>query len=81
MSFAHDVERALDVVVDLVNTDPASIGEELLPDPDALQAFVVRHDLSDVDRITDEDLAAVQAIRRRCGRYSSPGAPKARQSC
>ena len=34
VSFAHDVERALDVVVDLVNTDPASIGEELLPDPD-----------------------------------------------
>jgi predicted RNA-binding Zn ribbon-like protein len=64
VSFAHDVERALDVVVDLVNTDPASLGGELLPDPDSLQAFVVRHDLSDVDRITDEDLAAVQAIRQ-----------------
>ncbi len=63
MSFAHDVERALDVIVDLVNTDPASTGEEMLPDPDALREFVVRHDLSDVHRITDEDLAAVQAIR------------------
>lgn len=63
MTFAHDVEHALNVVVDLVNTDPASAGEELLPDTDALYEFVVQHDLSEVDRITDEDLVAVQAIR------------------
>jgi predicted RNA-binding Zn ribbon-like protein len=63
VTFAHDVERALDVVVDLVNTDPAGAGEELLPDAAALQEFVVRHDLSDVDRVTEQDLAAVRAIR------------------
>ena len=44
MTFAHDVERALDVIVDLVNSDPASAGEELLPDPESLREFVVRHD-------------------------------------
>jgi CGNR zinc finger/Putative stress-induced transcription regulator len=63
VTFAHDVEHALDVVVDLVNTDPASAGEELLPDTDALHEFVVLHDLSEVDRITDEDLTAVRSIR------------------
>jgi CGNR zinc finger/Putative stress-induced transcription regulator len=63
VTFAHDVERALDIVVDLVNTDPASTGEELLSDTDALHEFVVRHDLSEIDRIMDDDLAAVRAIR------------------
>lgn len=63
MSFAHDVERSLDVIVDLVNTDPASAGEELLSDTDALREFVVRHDLSEIDDITDNDLVAVRAIR------------------
>jgi predicted RNA-binding Zn ribbon-like protein len=63
VTFAHDVEHALDVVVDLVNTDPTSAGEELLPDTDALHEFVVRHDLSEIDRITDDDLASVRAIR------------------
>jgi predicted RNA-binding Zn ribbon-like protein len=61
--FAHDVERALDVVVDLVNTNPVSTGNERLPDPEALREFVVRHDLSEVGRITADDLAAVREIR------------------
>jgi len=63
VTFAHDVERALDVIVDLVNSDPASAGEELLPDPESLREFVVRHDLSEISRITDDDLAPVRAIR------------------
>ncbi|MGH8777161.1 MAG: CGNR zinc finger domain-containing protein [Jiangellaceae bacterium] len=65
MTFAHDVERSLDVVVDLVNTDPASAGEELLPDVSALSRFVVVHDVSDVGRLTQADLDAVRAIRPR----------------
>jgi predicted RNA-binding Zn ribbon-like protein len=63
VTFAHDVERALDVIVDLVNTDPASTGEELLPNVDALHEFVARHDLSEISGITDDDLTAVRAIR------------------
>ena len=63
MTFAHDVERSLDIVVDLVNTDPASAGEELLPHVDALREFVARHDLSEISHVTDDDLAAVRAIR------------------
>ena len=65
MTFAHDVERSLGVVVALVNTDPASCGEELLPDLDALHAFVVSHDVSEVGRLTREELANVRAVRYR----------------
>jgi predicted RNA-binding Zn ribbon-like protein len=63
VTFAHDVERSLNIVVDLVNTDPASAGEDLLPDANTLREFVVRHDLSEVGRITEDDLTAVRAIR------------------
>jgi predicted RNA-binding Zn ribbon-like protein len=63
VTFAHDVEHALNVVVDLVNTDPISAGEELLPSIDALHEFVIRHDLSEVDQITEDDVVAVRAIR------------------
>jgi predicted RNA-binding Zn ribbon-like protein len=63
VTFAHDVERSLDIVVDLVNTDPASAGEELLTDVHALQEFVVQNDLSEVDQVTNDDLLAVRAIR------------------
>lgn len=65
MTFAHDVERSLDVVVDLVNTDPRSAGEEQLPDLDALDDFVVQHDVSDVGRLTLDELKAVRAVRPR----------------
>ena len=64
-----------------MNTDPASIGEELLPDPDSLEAFVVRHDLSDVDRITDEDLAAVQAIRQPLREVFLAGSAEGSANC
>jgi predicted RNA-binding Zn ribbon-like protein len=63
VTFAHDVEHSLGIVVDLVNTDPASTGDELLPDRNALHEFVVEHNVSEVGRITDDDLAAVRAIR------------------
>jgi predicted RNA-binding Zn ribbon-like protein len=63
VTFAHDVEHSLEVVVDLVNTDPASCGEELLPDVATLREFVERHDVSDVGRLADADLTAVRAIR------------------
>lgn len=65
MSFGHDVEHSLAVVVDLVNTDPDSAGEELLPDIASLRAFVADHRLSDVGTLTSSDLDAVHELRPR----------------
>lgn len=65
MTFTHDVEHSLSTVVDLVNTDPAACGEERLPDIERLRAFVDHHAVSDVGRLTQDDLDAVQAARPR----------------
>jgi len=63
VTFTHDVEHALAVVVDLVNTDPATGGQELLPDVTALAAFVKESDISGVGRLTRADLDAVRQLR------------------
>lgn len=63
MTFTHDVEHSLATVVDLVNTDPAAAGQELLPDITALATFVKEYDISGVGRVTRADLDAVHAIR------------------
>lgn len=63
MTFTHDVEHALAVVVDLVNTDPATGGQELLPHLTALAAFVKENDISSVGRLTRSDLDAVRVLR------------------
>lgn len=65
MTFSHDVEFALAIVVDLVNTDPTVAGVELLPDVDALKSFVVDHEISGVDTLTRSDLLAVRDLRGR----------------
>jgi hypothetical protein len=64
VTFTHDVEHALSTMVDLVNSDPAAGGEELLPDVASLEAFVVEHGISDVHHLTRDDVAAVHATRR-----------------
>ncbi len=63
MPFSHDTERALECLVDLVNSTPADGTDELLPDVETLREFVVRHHLSEVDTLTDGDLADVHALR------------------
>lgn len=63
MTFSHDVEHSLAAVVELVNTDPAAGGQELLPDVPALAAFVKEHEISDVGRLTRDDVDAVHTIR------------------
>jgi hypothetical protein len=65
VTFTHDVEHALSTMVDLVNTDPATGGEELLPDVAALEAFVHHHAVSDIGKLTQDDLVAVRATRPR----------------
>lgn len=76
MTFTHDVEHALSTVVDLVNTDPATGGEELLPDVAALNEFVAQHEISGVGRLTRADLDAIRAIREPLREVFSSDAPE-----
>jgi predicted RNA-binding Zn ribbon-like protein len=63
VTFSHDVQHSLDIVVDLVNSAPESAGQELVPDVDALRAFVAEHTISDVGPLNRDDLSQVQALR------------------
>jgi predicted RNA-binding Zn ribbon-like protein len=63
--FSHDTEHALATVVDLVNTAPATVGDEHLPDLAALQAFVDRNEISDVCDLDAGDLDATLRLRER----------------
>lgn len=65
MLITHDTECALGVLVELLNTAPEVSGREQLPDVAALDAFVLRRDISDIDSVTPADLAAVHALRTR----------------
>jgi hypothetical protein len=63
VTFSHDVQHSLGIVVDLVNTAPESSEQELLPDVDSLRAFVADHSISDVDALTQTDLMNVRGLR------------------
>jgi hypothetical protein len=63
--FSHDTEHALTIVVDLVNTAPATNGAEQLPDVAALRAFVDRWEISDAGRLDRGSLDEVHALRDR----------------
>jgi predicted RNA-binding Zn ribbon-like protein len=61
--FGHDAEHALLVAVDLVNTAPATRGEEGLPDVAALAELVRRGEVSGVGVLTARDLTEVRRLR------------------
>ena len=63
MLFSHDTVRALACAVDLVNSTPSPRSEDQLGDLDALGDLVSRHAVSDVTRLTLDDLAAVHRLR------------------
>jgi predicted RNA-binding Zn ribbon-like protein len=63
--FNHDVERSLEIVVDLVNTGPAASGAELLADTEALATWVRLQHLSDVGHLGNHDVAATRDVRER----------------
>ncbi|MFI6449000.1 CGNR zinc finger domain-containing protein [Kitasatospora sp. NPDC050543] len=63
MLITHDTECALSILVELLNTSPDACGSELLPDIAALEAFVVRQEISEVDSLTAADLRAVHELR------------------
>jgi predicted RNA-binding Zn ribbon-like protein len=61
----HDTRRALDSVVDLLNTAPRGRAREALETPADLRAFVARRRLSEVGRVDEADVRAVRAVRAR----------------
>ncbi|MCX4692531.1 CGNR zinc finger domain-containing protein [Streptomyces sp. NBC_01408] len=61
----HDVQRALDVLVGLLNTAPDVCGREDLSDLAALRGFLARHGIGGPKAPAASDLAAV--LRVRCG--------------
>jgi predicted RNA-binding Zn ribbon-like protein len=61
--FSHDTEHSLACAVDLVNSAPRGGTAEGLPDLNALRELVVRHDVSEVGRLTAADLQAVRDLR------------------
>ncbi|MEV7413635.1 CGNR zinc finger domain-containing protein [Streptomyces sp. NPDC089919] len=65
MQIPHDTRKALDVVVDLVNTSPEPGEPDALSDVAALRAFVRQHDISDVGDLGARDLAGVRTVRGR----------------
>ncbi|MFR9798921.1 CGNR zinc finger domain-containing protein [Streptomyces sp. MS06] len=66
MLITHDTRRALDAVVDLVNTAPeGETTPDGLPDVAALADFVRKHQVSDVGVLSEHDLSAVHRIRAR----------------
>lgn len=65
MELSHDTQHALATVVDLINTAPRICGDDRLADTAALQAFVVKHAISEVGELTAADLDAVLSLRER----------------
>ena len=65
MDFGHDTECALSTVVELVNTAPGRSPRDGLTDLGALRDLVDRQKISDVGRLTRDDLAAVRRLRDR----------------
>lgn len=74
MLIPHDTRRALDVVVDLVNTAAESDQRDRLADIEALYGFVRLHHVSDIGRLTEADLRAVREVRGRFADvFAAPG--------
>jgi hypothetical protein len=61
--FSHDTERALSCLVDLVNSAPSAVAEDLLPDVASLATFVAEHFVSEVGDLTPEDVHGLHALR------------------
>ncbi len=67
--FSHDTQHSLQMIVDLVNTDPAYGDGESLPDEAALEAFVAEHKISNVPRLSARDVATVHRVRGEFGTF------------
>jgi predicted RNA-binding Zn ribbon-like protein len=81
MPFGHDMLHALATVVELVNTSPATGGEEGLADLSDLQKLVEARQISGIDQITAKDLSQVRSLREVFHRvFTAPDQPAAVQT-
>nr|WP_202447822.1 CGNR zinc finger domain-containing protein [Streptomyces sp. SID5468] len=70
----HDNRRALDWVVDLVNTAAEPPAPDGIADLEALRGFAARHRISGTDRLDETDLLAVRQVRERFAAvFAAPG--------
>jgi predicted RNA-binding Zn ribbon-like protein len=65
VTFSHDTELSLLVVVDLVNTAAETGGTEALPDADAVRSWVDKHHVSSVAASDYSDVASIHKVRER----------------
>lgn len=68
---SHDSRRALDVVVDLVNSAPVGDQPDGLSDAQALKAFMSRHHIGATELPGEQHVAAVVLLRERLSRVFS----------
>ncbi|MEU6999340.1 CGNR zinc finger domain-containing protein [Nonomuraea sp. NPDC046570] len=73
MPFGHDMVHSLATVVDLVNSSPATGGEDGLTSPDDLREFVEAHQMSGITTLTARDLSQVRLLREEFHRvFTAP---------
>jgi hypothetical protein len=65
VTFSHDTELSLAVIVDLVNTSAECGGTESLPDSAAVSAWVEAHHVSSVDPSDYGDVASIHRVREQ----------------
>jgi predicted RNA-binding Zn ribbon-like protein len=63
MLFSHDTERALQRIVDLVNSTPSAGAPDQLADLAALRSFVARHQVNETRELGHADLDELRALR------------------
>lgn len=63
--FSHDAEQSLQVVVDLVNTDPDCGGSEGLGSAHDIEVFVKEQHLSGIDPTDYDQIQPLHEVRRR----------------
>jgi predicted RNA-binding Zn ribbon-like protein len=65
VDFTHYNDKSVSVAVDLINTLGSTSGKEYLGTPELLRDFLRAHEIHAPESITEEDVAAVHAVRAR----------------
>ncbi|MDQ3985520.1 MAG: ABATE domain-containing protein, partial [Actinomycetota bacterium] len=65
MDFTHYSDQCMQAAADLVNTRGHPSGREYMGTPEQAKEFLLGHDFSEVEGITEEDLAELHSVRGR----------------
>jgi hypothetical protein len=63
VDFGHDTVCALGTAVELVNSAPGEGGTDGLADLEALRGFVAAQEVSEVERLSEDDLGPLHSLR------------------